>query len=216
MKELRICYPRERNLIMDLHKKFCGDLFIDVGAGEGQYCINLADKFKEVWAVEPFTRHWVTLNKNIRELKICNIKTFKVAVGDKVGKLNLYGDNVILLSHGSPSAKKTLRCTLINETLHFDKVLETVEETTLATLLCDRRADLVKVDVEGYELEVLKGAEPVINQIDAWQIELHDWAEKAEIKNFLETHGYRVVEKSAEYIYDRVSEGGWFLALKGE
>jgi FkbM family methyltransferase len=51
--------------------------------------------------------------------------------------------------------------------------------------------DLVKVDVEGAEWLVLKGADPVMPQIKRWMIELHDLSREKELDSYLRQYGYR-------------------------
>ena len=211
---LKLFYPREENLVKYWMNNLNGDLFIDIGAGEGQYSINLSNNFNEIWAIEPFSRHFRLLNKNIEKYGISNIKTFKVAIGDRIGSLKLYGNREILLSHGSPSAKQTYTASVIGKTFRFKDILEEVKELTLERLIGKRMVDLVKVDVEGYESNVLKGAKEVMNQINAWQIEVHDWLEKEEIVNSLYSYNYKVEEKSASYIYNPIKSGGWLIARR--
>jgi FkbM family methyltransferase len=51
--------------------------------------------------------------------------------------------------------------------------------------------DLVKLDVEGAEWLVLKGAEPVMPQIKRWMIELHDLNREKELESYLRQRGYK-------------------------
>jgi len=70
---------------------------------------------------------------------------------------------------------------------------------TLAAMLGTESIDVLKIDVEGYELKVLRGATTLLNQRRIGGIVLesdgHDLrygSSEAETISFLEEHGYRV------------------------
>ncbi|MEM3714989.1 MAG: FkbM family methyltransferase [Nitrososphaeria archaeon] len=66
----------------------------------------------------------------------------------------------------------------------------TVETATLAALFPNTQIDLIKVDVEGMEWQVLEGAEPILNNIKAWIIELHEVDKAKELERWFQNRGY--------------------------
>ena len=72
-----------------------------------------------------------------------------------------------------------------------DNIIE-VKTVTLDEYFKDKRVDLIKIDVEGAEFEVLKGAVDLMNERSRiFQVEFHfdeDWTE--ENINFLKSTGY--------------------------
>jgi hypothetical protein len=50
--------------------------------------------------------------------------------------------------------------------------------------------EIIKVDVEGAEWEVLKGAEPIMKRIRSWIVELHSLERKRELEERLTRYGY--------------------------
>jgi FkbM family methyltransferase len=77
----------------------------------------------------------------------------------------------------------------------------TVPVVTLAELLGQEsltRPSLLKIDVQGYELEVLRGAEPALHQLDyvyceCSSIELYSGQPAAiEVREWLEKHGFKL------------------------
>ena len=129
-----------------LSKPNPGDVVIDVGANIGVYSI-FASKFAEkVIAIEPETVNYNYLTKNIK-LK-SNIYPFKIALGDIEGKCKLY-----------------LHTSMAHSIVFTSDKFEEVSVTKLDDLkekLNLERVDVIKINAEGYELQILKGAETVI------------------------------------------------------
>jgi len=114
-----------------------GDVFIDVGSNVGVYAIWAAEKGADVVALEPALDTFRLLKKNIT--------------------LNGYRVHAINAAAGSVSG--TTRFTSGQDSVnHFDPS-GTVEipVVTLDTVIGDRAVAGVKIDVEGFELDVLRG-----------------------------------------------------------
>jgi FkbM family methyltransferase len=126
-----------------------GDVFIDVGANIGLFSILAASKFgAEVYAFEPSERELARLARNATLNEVA-IKTFQVALGSvaTVGSMHLEaaGNHMMnRVASGQLSGAGMARC----EIRRLDEVL-------LPEIF--RRARLVKIDVEGYEMNVLLG-----------------------------------------------------------
>jgi len=206
VSRLILPYPKEEELILNL-MKYSGDLFIDIGACKGAYSINLADNFSEVWAIEPSTFYCGILENNIRQFNKQNIKLIKKAISDKIGQSILYGNPRMFQNETtSPSLKQNYIFTPTGN-INLPLELEIVETTTIAELLKNRTANLIKVDTEGNEKQILKGAETVMSQIKIWQIEVHNWGEIKEVENMLSSYNYEIEEKGSGW-----GERGWIIA----
>lgn len=129
---------------------------LDVGANIGYYSIMLAKHASVgmVYSFEPSSREHDLLLKNISINALQNIKPFKQALGAKVGTEKLFIDE---LNYGANSLLET------SHTRQFEQVnVSTIDEIIQregATTV-----NLIKIDVEGWEYEVLKGAQKVIEQ----------------------------------------------------
>ncbi len=69
--------------------------------------------------------------------------------------------------------------------------LRTLDE--IAGALGIGRVDLLKIDTEGYEAEVLNGAEAMLGQVQRVILEYHSDALRAEVEGILMRHGFASV-----------------------
>lgn len=170
-RHLRVWEPEITRLLARLH----GNLFVDVGACYGRYSVMLAKNYEQLLAVEPEPRNAETVRRNIWYAGLRNVEVLQVAVSDSDGQANLR------LSSRPDAHSLTLPAR------HGELRVETL---TLASILGTRTADLVKVDAEGAEWLVLKGAEPVLSNIEKWVVELHDAERNLELDSWFNSRGY--------------------------
>ena len=122
---------------------------IDAGAFTGDTAIPLSEiTDKNVYAFEPFNESFELLNRNVDDNNIENIIPVNMSLGDINGERTLFltGNNVQGITN-DPNIRK------------HDKELK-VEETTIDKFVEDNGLDigLISVDVEGAELDLLRGA----------------------------------------------------------
>ncbi|MFQ5970270.1 MAG: FkbM family methyltransferase [Nitrososphaerales archaeon] len=143
----------------DIIEHFCpkeGDVFLDIGAHIGRYTIIGSKRIGEngkVVAVEPHPGNFEMLNRNIKLNGLTNVTTLNCAVYDKEMRVRLYlTDEFGSSGHHS----------LIVETR--EKFVEVNANTLdyLSQLLGIGEVNWIKIDVEGAEFEVLKGAHNVL------------------------------------------------------
>ncbi len=132
--------PETGAFIRDFFKEHPGGMFVDVGANSGYFTVMASKAGARVISYEPDETSYRFLRKNIRLNRLKDVKTYQAAVSDKEGVANFYIDK-----------PGSVLNSLISETME-SKVSTTVPTTPL---LIDY--DLCKVDVEGAELQVLKG-----------------------------------------------------------
>lgn len=126
---------------------------IDVGANIGQSALKFHHAFPQaqIYCFEPVDHLYRKLEKNIGHLD--NIHTFPDALGASPGESTIY-----LTHHETTSS-------LIKP--DYVKQTQSVRVTTLDEFLQAEnitRADLVKIDVEGLDLEVLRGGAKSLEQ----------------------------------------------------
>jgi FkbM family methyltransferase len=124
---------------------------VDVGANIGYYTVLLAKKVKTVMGVEPEEKTFEILTKNSSGLK--NVRLVRAAVGSKDGAIDLevskenYGDHKI-------SSKYKVESLKLIEKVKIRKLNNLVKE----------QVDLMKIDVQGWESEVIEGAKELIKK----------------------------------------------------
>jgi len=130
-------------------------VFVDVGAHVGHYAVRLSRNYHKVVAIEPDPYNFEGLIRNLELNRVKNVRALNLAASSKRGRFTLY-------SAGMGSRLDKVR-------LHKRVYLV---GTDLLDNLVDH-ADVVKIDTEGHELEVLKGAPRLISQKPIFIIEDH-------------------------------------------
>ena len=121
-----------------------GDLFVDVGANVGSYSIWAAELGAEVIALEPAEDTFALLEENVA-LNGYPIKAIRAAAGATQGSARF--------THGQDCVNR----------LHPNGATET-EVLTLDSIVGDRIVSGMKVDVEGFEIDVLRGCERALSE----------------------------------------------------
>ncbi|MDI9643801.1 MAG: FkbM family methyltransferase [Candidatus Verstraetearchaeota archaeon] len=123
-----------------------GDVFLDVGAHIGKYTIKIAKivgSKGKVIAIEADPNNFDLLKRNVEINKLENVTLFNIAAWNSACKLTFYkGDSS---GHGTVKGNR-----------QFGKFV--LDARPIDALLKGEKVDWVKIDVEGAEYEVLKGA----------------------------------------------------------
>lgn len=133
-------------------------IFIDIGACWGLYSLRVASKFKDiqVYSFDPISKNIERLKKSILKNKILNIKVYNSAVGNEDGNITLNVD-----SDFSPNY-------FISPDFYFNDEKKIFKKEVCQIIKLDSSLDIylstlaLKIDVEGHELEVLKGAKNLL------------------------------------------------------
>jgi len=124
------------------------DVLVDVGANVGIFSLIASKEIPEVMAIEACGENYRNLVRNLFENKITNIEAYLVALSDQIGIGNLFGDGEMASLTDGWGNKSSNYSNLVMMNL-------------LDNLLCGRfpgKKILIKMDVEGHEYQVLKGA----------------------------------------------------------
>jgi FkbM family methyltransferase len=185
--------PVER-IVKDLP---AGGTFVDAGAHIGRYSLMAADRVGptgRVIAVEPSLETWALLNEQASLNGIDGIVAVQVALGATDGSAQLFGGGDPATNSLHPEWLGRLE----GRDLSPKRRGQTVRLLSLTSLLEEtkvRQVDLLKIDVEGAELDVLRGAESPLRrgQIRQLVCEVHEpQASRADLTIFLRNCGFAV------------------------
>ena len=135
---------------------------IHIGAHYGEEVPNYVKVgIENIVLFEPLKENFEVLKKNILPYSNFNIKKYQVALGNKSTSIimNLSSNNL-----ESSSILKPKQHLNLYPDITFDRT-EEVELQKLDDYNC-KNYNFINMDVQGYELEVLKGAKDTLNHID--------------------------------------------------
>jgi len=141
---------------------------LDVGANIGCTSLLFSELGEQVVAFEPLSPTFGLLQKNISLSKTNNIKTLPLALGDEDMETEIYFSDT-----------NRSMAFILDKTKRDDSSTSVIKVRRLDNLFPEigiDRLDFMKIDVEGYELRVLKGAEKTIQQYrPIVQMEFNSW-----------------------------------------
>ncbi len=167
------------------------NISMDVGANIGITTIWMAKNSKKVYAFEPELNNINRFNENLEVNNINNVKLVQKAVSDREGvaTFNLFN------SYGHHSLDSN----------HISKVKEVIQVKTITLdKFCKekniKKIDLLKIDVEGFEAQVLKGSKELLRNKSINMI-IFEYSsvllekqkkDKKEVMNFLHNYDYQI------------------------
>lgn len=168
-----------------------GEVIVDVGANIGLFTLKVSKEVGnegKVITFEPKKRNYDLLSRNLRINKCRNVLALNTALSDFNGKATLYIKDVSLQNTLLPQIK--LQSRTIKTAL--------VDVRTLSSVLKELKicyVDILKIDAEGCELEVLRGAEEFLLNHRIGKISVaayHSENEPKIITDYLHKFGYAV------------------------
>jgi FkbM family methyltransferase len=196
--------------LKDLVKKYNMNVsgVIHIGAHYGEEVSNYVNLgIDDIVLFEPLEKNFEILKNNVSELN-ANITGYCVALGNKNQNVNMF------LSSNNLESSSVLK-PKVHLDLHPEVVFsgeEAVEMKRLDDFLFNNY-NFINLDVQGYEMEVLKGAEKTLEYVDYLYCEVNrnevyeGNAYIEEIDNYLSNYNMRRVETSWWY------DGPWGDAL---
>ncbi len=207
------------------------DVLLDVGAHKGETISNFLKNFKikNIYSFEASKNTYQTLEYNIDKIKNIyketNIEIFNFGIGNSVESKIFYelpdsnSSTFNLIDQKSSYFKRKNRILSFFFKKKFNIKENYVSQIKLSQFIKNKeliKIDILKIDTEGYELDVLKGLEEKIKIVNFIYFEHHydNMIKKnykfSEIHEFLLYNGfYRVfkikmpLRKSFDYIYKK-------------
>jgi FkbM family methyltransferase len=176
----------EQDMIKFIVDNYSGGTFIDVGANIGNHTIAFSDIADDVYSFEPIKENYLILQLNLMINKITNVETYNFALGSSDKFETIYRDDKCYNTGSGSISNPTSMCT--------------TRRYTIVTKLDNfnyQSVKLIKIDVEGYELEVLKGSTKLLEtQKPDLFIECITDDKFKQILDFLKPFGYQVWYKA--------------------
>ncbi len=134
------------------------DVFFDIGACLGEYCIWIGKKGKRCFAFEPVNQSYNMIDRNIRLNGLeKNVKAFNYGLGLK------HSTEYFELNETNPGSNKRVDERGAN-TEKFE--INSLDEKFATLGLSASDKILIKIDVEGMELDMLRGATTFLHNFD--------------------------------------------------
>lgn len=183
------------------------EIFFDVGANEGQTLVRAREHFEacEILAFEPHPITFAALAENTKDIP--RVRLHNVALGSEVGEKIMFefghstissllpDGQYIVMTNRQPSSQINVDCTTVGDFCAAQAI---------------DKIDVLKIDTEGSELEVLKGAVPLLKNGSIKFIYFEftsisplrgmSGGALGPIDELLTSHGYRFVATYNDYI----------------
>lgn len=197
-----------------------GNIVLDIGAHIGWYSLMASacvGKTGIVYAFEPEPNSFNILSKNVNLNGIQNVILVNKALSDSSGSKELF----VNLYKNGPSNYQMWRVSN-EESISIDTV-------SLDEYLEDKHVDVIKMDVEGCEVKVLRGAEDVLSENPQLRIFSEYWPEgikragdsPEEYIDIISDHGFCIRKMDGKKLRKisysealKLREGGNFLLSK--
>lgn len=182
---------RSREPLASEEMKNClkkGDVVLEAGANIGYYTIMESKIVGEnglIYALEPASDNFNYLMRNIKENKLGNVLPYNLALGSNDGEaiLNIYEfENWNTIEDISYAPQKGQEKVIVKSTDSF--------------LSDKKRPTFLRMDVEGYELEIFKGMQALLKNCPPREI-------------FLEIHFYIMGKEKSLMLLNLLKESGY-------
>ncbi len=181
--------------LLALRRQHFGDgvILVDCGANIGVHTVDWAKHMTgwgSVIAIEAQERIFHALAGNIAINNCFNAHPIHAAVGAQNGSLRIPVPNYLAPgSFGSLELRESDSNEFIGQAIDYSEKLATVRLMTVDSLNLPR-LDLIKIDVEGMEVEVLQGAQATLARFRPIVMVEHLKASREAIATALASYGY--------------------------
>jgi FkbM family methyltransferase len=161
---------------------------VDVGANIGVFSLyqSMLKRAEQVIAFEPSPEVFSRLMQNIELNDIKNVRVVNAAVGNESGTLSFSESRISANSKVSEIGALKVTC------VRLDDELRDVS-----------RIDILKIDTEGYETHVLRGAGETLKKTERIAVEIHYPGERQEIEAILLPMGFSLAKADGNLIFYR-------------
>jgi FkbM family methyltransferase len=137
--------------------------FFDVGANIGLYCweVRKVCPLRKILAFEPDPENIKLLEKTLSEPDLQNIEVCKCALSNRLAEVSFFQDTLTSATGSVAGKDKPWIEQYLNGSAYEIRVKT---ETLDSVIRQDRSPSLIKIDVEGHEVEVLEGGKNILSE----------------------------------------------------
>tara|TARA_B100000035_G_scaffold203912_1_gene174375 strand:- start:588 stop:1304 length:717 start_codon:yes stop_codon:yes gene_type:complete len=219
-------YFQQKKIIKLINSKFSKPIIVfDVGAHYGETIRLFSKKLKigKIYSFEASPQNFQVLKRKITKNLLDKVEIYNLGLGDKTSKsyinqaIESSSSTINEINQDSKYLKKKLQILNIkNKDVFYHKIPIHISTIDLFIEKHNiKNIDLLKIDTEGFEFNILKGATKYIQRINLIYFEHHydDMIIKnykfGDIHNLLKDKGFKMIEKSKmifrksfEYVYE--------------
>ena len=190
--------------IINYLKKLNLKYFIDVGAHKGEFLSYILSlNYKKIYCFEPQKKVFKVLYKNFKNIK--NIQLFNLGLAHKNSKITFYENKLTSTSTFSRSKNtpfsKIKNLILNSKNSYIDKY--PINVRTLDEIFINKKIFniFLKIDVEGFELNVLKGAKKTLSKkvkfilIERHFFQLYKGNSTEKVHLFLKKNNFKLIKR---------------------
>jgi FkbM family methyltransferase len=174
----------------------------DVGANIGIISVSAAERSKQVISIEPDKTNFARLTENLGLNNITNVTTLNIGLGSRKEVKKLYK-----VVESNPGMNRIIDGEL---DLPYNEIqIETLD--SIAQTLNISKIDVIKIDTEGYEMNILKGSNYCIDKFKpAMMLEVDNSLLQAqsssavELLSFIKEKGYNIYDIINEKAIDKL------------
>ena len=189
------------------------EIIIDVGAADGSVSAFFSKQFSEnpIYSYEPNPAYLPSLQE--KEKRYSKIKIKTIALSNKQDKMSFF-----ITRNSVSSSLKKINSSLLQEQHHpFLTPLDVEKEISVNTNTLDNEFNdykknvlLIKLDVQGAELDVLKGGINLLKRTKyiLTEMQTHQFYEDAspyhKVDDFLRENGFKLIDMITSYRHDGI------------
>jgi len=192
--------------LLDVRRQIYGDgvVAVDCGANIGVHTIEWA-KHMATWGVvvafEAQERIYYALAGNIAINNCFNARAIHAAVTTKPGVMKIPSPNYcIASSFGSLELKYRDGAEFIGQHIDYSENKMIPVQATCLDAFEFPRLDVLKIDIEGMELEALEGGQHCINQLRPIIVVESIKSDAEKLRDWLESRGYWILPLGINYL----------------
>ena len=181
------------NIAKELDNQNDQGWFFDVGANVGLYTweVRKVCPARKILAVEPDPENIKLLEKTLRGANLQNVEICKYALSNQLAEVSFFQDNLTSATGCVAGKDKPWIEQYLNGSANEIRVKT---ETLDSVVRQDRSPSLIKIDVEGHEVEVLQGARNTLGEAKPLMIIESFPPKQSTVLSLLDELGYQSMD----------------------